>query len=491
MGATAVLHVTSLLGGGVDRHVRDIARSTPGPHLVWHVGEHAEVLEDPAEGRYRVLDPARVDADPDSMSRWLASRSVGLVHAHALAAKARERVEALRPALGVPMIATLHDVLFLRPDAFDEGAALEPEPAYLAANARFLRAAAAVIAPSRFIADLAERHVEGLRVEVIPNGAKRAPRLPGAAARPEFTQHAPGHVVAVIGAIGPHKGADTLDALARELAGSGIAIVVIGYLDRQVLPGWRVPGTFFIHGAYADEEVPGLLAAYGARLALFPNRVPESFSYTLSDAWSSGVPVLSAPFGALGERVARHGGGWLLPPDFDAATIAGRLRELFSERGAAERARVESQLSHDDPDRVPPLATMARSLAALYDRFGLDARRPTEGDPEALERLVATNLDGSLFRAELVRLADEYGQEARAHAATNAAARKFEEQTLAWIAKLDRDIAALNADLAREVAERRRLGEENAQLAVHKAALDLLPGVLRRFLLKKILDARG
>ena len=491
MGAAAVLHVTSLLGGGVDRHVRDIARSTPGPHLVWHVGDHAEVLEEPGEGRYRVLDPARIDADPALMSKWLASRSVGIVHAHTLSAKARERMDAIRPALGTRTIATLHDVLFLRPDAFAEGAPLEPDPAWLAANSRFLRDAAAVIAPSRFIADLAQRHIEGVRVEVIPNGGKRAARLPGAAPRPEFAEHAPRHVVAVIGAIGPHKGADTLEALAQELAGSHIAIVVIGYLDRQVVPGWRVPGTFFIHGAYADDEVPGLLAAYGARLALFPNRVPESFSYTLSDAWASGLPVLAAPFGALGERISRHGGGWLLPPDFDAATISARLRELFSTSGAAERARVESQLSHDDPDRVPPLASMARSLAALYDRFGLDARQPTEGDPAALEKLVATNLDGSLFRAELARLADEYGQEARAHAATNAAARKFEEQTREWIAKLDRDIAALNADLEREVAERRRLGEENAQLAIHKAAFDLLPGVLRKILLKKILDARS
>jgi glycosyltransferase involved in cell wall biosynthesis len=491
MPSTAVLHVTSLLGGGVDRHVRDITRSTRGPHLVWHVGDTAEVIEDPAQGRYRALDPARIDAGPDAMSKWLASRSVGIIHTHTLSAKARARIEAVRPALDAQMVATLHDVLFLRPDAFAEGASPEPDPEWLAGNSRFLRDAAAVIAPSDFIAALARRHIEGLDLEVIPNGAKRAARMPGAAVRPEFAQHAPRHVVAVLGAIGPHKGADTLEALAQDLAGSGIAIVVIGYLDRQVVPGWRVPGTFFIHGAYADDEVPGLFAAYGARMALFPNRVPESFSYTLSDAWASGLPVLAAPFGALGERISRHGGGWLLPADFDASVIAARLRELFCGRGAAELARVESQLSHDDADRVPPLAAMARSLAALYDRFGLDTRHPTEGDPDALERLIATNLDGSLFRAELARLADEYGQEARAHAATNAAARKFEEQTREWIAKLDGDIASLNADLAREVAERRRLGEENAQLAIHKAAFDLLPGVLRKILLKKILDARS
>jgi len=262
-----------------------------------------------------------------------------------------------------------------------------------------------------------------------------------------------------------------LEALGRELAGTGIAIVIVGYLDRQVVPGWRVPGTLFVHGAWQDEQVPALLEAYGARLALFPNRVPESFSYTLSDVWSCGLPVLAAPSGALAERIARHGGGWLLPEGFDAPLIARRLEEILSLDGAAERARVESQLSRHDPQRVPSLAAMARSLDALYARFGLDARAPLEGDAAAIEHLVAANLDGSLFRAELARLADEYAQLTRDHERTVAAARKFEAESREWIAKLEHDIAALTADIQREVAERRALGEANAQLAIKDRGL--------------------
>jgi len=40
--------------------------------------------------------------------------------------------------------------------------------------------------------------------------------------------------------------------------------------------------------------------------------------------------------------------------------------------------------------------------------------------------------------------------------------------------------------MAREVAERRRLGEENQQLVDSKQALDLLPSPLRRLLLNRI-----
>jgi hypothetical protein len=327
---------------------------------------------------------------------------------------------------------------------------------------------------------------------VIPNGADPPPASPArATVSKEFHEHRPAHVVAVLGAIGPHKGSDMLEALALELRDSGIAVVVIGYLDRQVMPGWRVPGTYFIHGAYSDDEVPALLAAYGARLALFPNRAPESFSYALSDIWSCGLPVLAPPSGALGERVATHGGGWLLDEGFDARAIAARLRELFSPAGAAEFARVESQLSQPDSARIPALAAMARSLDALYDRFGLDAARPAQSDPAAIEKLVATNLDGSLFREELARLADEYGQLARAHANSVEEARRFEAESREWIAKLERDVASLKADVEREVAERRTLGQENVQLAIHKAAFDRLPEPLRKWLLRKVIDARS
>ena len=488
MDSSAVLHVTALLGGGVDRHVRDIARATHRPHITWHVGAHAEVIETRGD-RMVVLDPARVDADPDAMARWLASRNVRIVHAHSLAARARERVELVRSRLDAGLVTTLHDVLFLRRDAFEEDAPADPDPAWLAANAAFLRTAQSVIAPSEFIAGLARRHIEGLAVEVIPNGTDAPRALNPVAPRREFSEHRPRHVVAVLGAIGPHKGAETLEALGRELVGSGIAVVVVGFLDRQVVPGWRVPGTLFIHGAWQDDQVPALLEAYGARLALFPNRVPESFSYTLSDVWSCGLPVLAAPSGALAERIGRHGGGWLLPQGFDAPLIARRLEEILSLDGAAERARVESQLSRHDPQRVPSLAAMARSLDALYARFGLDARAPLEGDAAAIERLVAANLDGSLFRAELARLADEYAQLTRDHERTVASARKFEEESREWIAKLEHDIAALTADIQREVAERRALGEANAQLAIHKAAFDKLPEIVRKWYLKKVLDA--
>src|SRR6185503_7505004 len=175
MRPCAVVHVTSLLGGGVNRHVRDIARSSARRHLVWHVGERAEVMQN-AE-RYRPLDPARVDGDRAAWRDWLRSQGAGVIHLHSLEAPARRRASEAREALGAGLVATLHDVLFLRRDAFEVGSD-EPDPAWLSENARLLRDCDAVLAPSEHIAALARRHVEGLEVTVVPNGSGAAAPAP-------------------------------------------------------------------------------------------------------------------------------------------------------------------------------------------------------------------------------------------------------------------------------------------------------------------------
>ena len=48
---------------------------------------------------------------------------------------------------------------------------------------------------------------------------------------------------------------------------------------------------------------------------LYPSAGPETFSYTLSEAWAAGRPVLVPPIGALAERVQATGAGWVMTDD--------------------------------------------------------------------------------------------------------------------------------------------------------------------------------
>ncbi len=488
MSRSAILHVTSLFGGGVDRHVRDIVRTVARPQLIWHAGDGVDVIED--AGRFFPLASGAVG---DALAGWLRSRRVGLVHLHQLTRAPRERAEWACRALGVPRISTLHDILFLRADAFSAGEGLAPDPAWLAETSRVLRESQAVLAPSRFLADLAARHVPGLAVDVVPNGT--AEPLPNQIKksnliRKGFARERPGRVVALLGALGPHKGSDLVEEVAARLEGSDIALVVIGYLDRQLYPGWRIPGRLFVHGAFAEGEAPALLRAYGASLVLMPNTVPESFSYALSDAWTAGVPVLAAPRGALAERIGAHGGGWLLPDEFDADLVAREIRALAGGEREAERARVQLALATPDSGRIPPLDDMTRSLDAFYARFGIDPQAPGSADAQAIESLVARNLDGALFRTELVRLCDELEQTLSDLKSTQKRASDFETEARGWIAKLEADVRAVQEELRKSTEAREALAKEADLLRLNKEALERLPSPLRRLLLKLAFDAR-
>src|SRR6478735_10090525 len=160
--AATVLHVTSIPGGGVDRHVRDIIDAAQRHHLVWHAGDAADAIEDPVARRYYPIDRAGLDANPGMLERWLRERGVGLVHLHSMSRAVRARgMEAAR-TLGVPHVATLHDVLFLGARGFEPDARGGTDPDWCREVEPVLRSAAAITAPSRFVADLAARQFEGL-----------------------------------------------------------------------------------------------------------------------------------------------------------------------------------------------------------------------------------------------------------------------------------------------------------------------------------------
>lgn len=481
MDGGSVLHVTSLPGGGVDRHIRDVARTVARNHLIWHTADAADVIEIPRERRYLPLDRAACEREPETLARWLRARGVGLVHAHSVNRAARDRATWASQALGTRAVVTLHDVLFLRREGFEPGASREPDAAWLDETAAFLRGAAAVVAPSDYLAGVARTHVPGLDVTVIPNGSPMRANAEAAPPRAEFIARAKGRVVALVGAIGPHKGARVLEELAQRLEGSDIDLVVIGYLDTRITHGWH-SDHLYVHGAYSDDQVAPLLAGYGARLAIFPNAVPESFSFALSDVWAAGLPVLVPSEGALGERVRRHGGGWLLPEQFTAQDIDSRLRELLSPGGASELARVKSQLTEAHPARLPTLDDMSNSLDALYRRYGLDPEAPLDPESAPVQQLLATNLDGALFRPEFVRLAEalEIAQ----------AGSSFEKEARAWIAKLEGDVAKLQEELAREFELRCKYGDENEMLRRRKAPFETLRAKLGRAW-KKIVHARS
>ncbi len=174
--------------------------------------------------------------------------------------------------------------------------------------------------------------------------------------------------VAVLGAVGPDKGARRLERLS-ELAratGARLRFVLIGYMDVEHGPWQSDDRVLTIHGRYEPRELPGLFAHYRVRLVAFPSAGPETFSFTLSESWAAGLPVVVPPFGALAERVADSAAGWLWTDAEwrDETKMLARIALLVAPGNAAalgaaaERARAVPQ---------PSLAAMADRTLEIYD----------------------------------------------------------------------------------------------------------------------------
>jgi len=167
--------------------------------------------------------------------------------------------------------------------------------------------------------------------------------------------------------VGPDKGARRLEHLV-ELArarGSKLRFVLIGYLDRRHGPWQSDDAMFSVHGRYVASELPRLLRGYGVDLVLFPSEGPETFSYTLSEAWSAGMAVFVPPIGALAERVNASGSGIVMTPaewQDDEAMLA-RVESLLAGEALPQRLQAAARAS-GVPQRTPQ--AMADETLALY-----------------------------------------------------------------------------------------------------------------------------
>lgn len=118
--------------------------------------------------------------------------------------------------------------------------------------------------------------------------------------------------IGVIGAIGKIKGFDVLlrcAKLARKLQ-LPVTFVVIGHTadDRQA----RRLG-IEVTGPYTNREVDRLIQDADLDLIFLPSTWPETFSYTLSIALRTGLPVAAFEIGAIAERLRETDRGIYLP----------------------------------------------------------------------------------------------------------------------------------------------------------------------------------
>ena len=194
------------------------------------------------------------------------------------------------------------------------------------ANEWVVRGATAVHAPSQDTADRIERYF-GVEPEVryheVAEPTNANPIAPRAA-----TSRRPIRIV-LLGVMARHKGRalllETVAAAQRKRL--PLSFHLIG--DPQGEVPAASAGKLTWTGWYEEKDLPGLIAEAAPDVFLFPSQAPETYSFTLTAAKASGLPIVATALGSFPERLREYGAARMIRSDISGAELADSLVEWF------------------------------------------------------------------------------------------------------------------------------------------------------------------
>ena len=411
-----MLFVISTLSGGTPQTNRDLMetlRDRYEPYLLYCNGHVLELWSaDGDEQRLlerkvldRRIDPVlhTSDAYDIAVRGWLAKYAIELVHIRHLAYHSLG-LPAVCASLALPTVYSFHDYYTLCPsvklideagqfcagrcthtpgpcasELWDQSEMPDIKNAYVERwRARFQAAIAtcdALVTTAPSVAELIGRIMPAVagRLKVIPHGrtfsrfGRATPYVPGTPFR-----------ILVAGDLSRAKGSALVSELAHLLRDEGVEIHQLGGyddgLDTSVVTA---------HGPYAREEFVTRAEAIGAHMALVAPLWAETYCHVLTESWAAGLPVLGRDLGAVGERIAEHGAGWLFDAA-DASLLADAVRFIRDTPEEMEQRRAEVHRWQETEGTDRTAQAMADDYAGLYEailarRRGLLQRRaPTQ-----------------------------------------------------------------------------------------------------------------
>ena len=324
-----ILMITHSFGGGVRRHIAT---------LVKRYRDKARILLLVGTDRGTTLSVATTPDHPvltlpadrlDDLVAVLRSTGLTRIHIHHLLQMDMD-IRALVYRLGVPFDVTVHDYYAICPQInllrWEEGLYCgEPGPAECNSciadksshgardivswrhdNAWQFLHADRVICPSVDVKLRLERHGLGEHAVVVPHERQTDPVW--ATSLPEFTS--PRLRIVLLGVLASHKGARAVAELAEIAEPGTIELHLAGDLESSFPPPAR--NLIKVTGRYQEDELPALLRRIRPHVFWFPSSAPETYSYTLSTAIATGLPIVATDLGSFPDRLHGRPLSWLV-----------------------------------------------------------------------------------------------------------------------------------------------------------------------------------
>jgi FkbM family methyltransferase len=115
--------------------------------------------------------------------------------------------------------------------------------------------------------------------------------------------------VGILGTLSHLKGGHAVRALQEfiEAESLQVPLTVVG---QNYMP---LSDKVTIYGSYATDDLPDIVEAQGINVIFMATIVPETFSYTISEAMEMGLPIVAFDIGAQGNRLKNYALGKVIP----------------------------------------------------------------------------------------------------------------------------------------------------------------------------------
>jgi hypothetical protein len=132
--------------------------------------------------------------------------------------------------------------------------------------------------------------------------------------------------------LGREKGADLFDSTAVLATNRKYSFEfhLAGYAYRELSKH------VITHGSYKDDELAEIIRKIDPDLIWFPCHWPETYSYALSAALKTGLPVAAPNIGAFVERIAGRPWSWSIQWDSTAEQWLDKIADIRQEFLACE-----------------------------------------------------------------------------------------------------------------------------------------------------------
>ncbi|MNO29375.1 N-glycosyltransferase [compost metagenome] len=154
--------------------------------------------------------------------------------------------------------------------------------------------------------------------------------------------------VGFLGGLSPNKGSDLIYQLVTKFPRGQVNWHLIGGLGDQKLNLLNQVNVKK-HGSYAREDLSGIIDTIKLDIICLLSPWPETYSYTLTEAWKHGIPVIVTPVGALKERVEKSGGGWVADSlsledvIYKLKQIIGNEKEYLEQKNNIGKTKIKTQ----------------------------------------------------------------------------------------------------------------------------------------------------